>query len=65
MAETINGLYKAEVIHRKGSWRTIDQVELETLDWVDWYNNRRLMEPLGYVSPAEFEMIMNKKKLRL
>jgi putative transposase len=55
MAETINGLYKAEVIHRRSSWRTIEQVELETLDWVDWYNNRRLMEPLGYISPAEFE----------
>ena len=57
MAETINGLYKAEVIHRKSPWRTIEQVELETLDWVDWYNNRRLMEPFGYISPAEFELL--------
>ena len=57
MAETINGLYKAEVIHRRRSWRTIEQVELETLDWVDSYNNRRIMEPLGYISPAEFEKV--------
>ena len=55
LAETINGLYKAEVIHRRRSWQRIEQVELETLDWVDWYNNRRLMEPLGYISPAEYE----------
>ena len=57
MAETLNGLYKAEVIHRRSSWQTIEQVELETLDWVHWYNNHRLMEPLGYVSPAEYEMM--------
>jgi transposase InsO family protein len=55
MAKTITGLYKAEVIHRRRSWQRIEQVELETLDWVDWYNNRRLMEPLGYISPAEYE----------
>jgi putative transposase len=56
LAETINGLYKAEVIRRKGPWRNIDAVEYATLCWVDWFNNRRLLEPLGYVPPAEFEM---------
>ena len=64
LAETINGLYKAEVIHRKSSWQTIEQVELETLDWVDWYNNRRLMEPLGYVSPAEYELMYYEQEER-
>ncbi|MBB6479870.1 transposase InsO family protein [Spirochaeta isovalerica] len=57
MAETINGLYKAEVIHKDGPWRSIEQVELATLDWVDWFINRRIMEPLGYLSPKEFEMM--------
>jgi transposase InsO family protein len=56
LAETINGLYKAEVIRRKGPWRNIDEVEYATLCWVDWFNNRRLLEPLGYIPPAEFEM---------
>jgi transposase InsO family protein len=55
MAETINGLYKAEVIHRKGPWRGIDDVEFATLEWVDWFNNRRLLEPIGDIPPAEFE----------
>jgi len=55
LAETINGLYKAEVIHRNGPWRGVDAVEYATLVWVDWFNNRRLLEPLGYVPPAEFE----------
>lgn len=54
MAESINGLYKAEVIHRK-SWKTRQEVELATLTWVDWYNNRRLMERLGHIPPAEAE----------
>lgn len=54
MAESINGLYKAEVIHRK-SWKTRQEVELATLAWVDWYNNRRLMERLGHIPPAEAE----------
>ncbi|KVT78145.1 transposase [Burkholderia ubonensis] len=54
LAETINGLYKAEVIHRR-SWRTLQAVELATLEWVHWYNHRRLLGPLGYVSPAEAE----------
>lgn len=55
MAETINGLYKAEVIHRRGPWRTFDAVEYATLEWVDWFNNRRLLEPIGNIPPAEAE----------
>ena len=55
LAETINGLYKTEVIRRRGPWRNVDDVEYATLVWVDWFNNRRLLEPLGYVPPAEFE----------
>jgi transposase InsO family protein len=55
LAESINSLYKAEVIRRRGPWRNIDAVEYATLEWVDWFNNRRLLEPIGYVPPAEFE----------
>jgi len=55
LAETINGLYKTEVIRRRGPWRNVDDVEYATLVWVDWFNNRRLLEPLGYLPPAEFE----------
>ena len=55
LAETINGLYKAEVIHRRGPWKTKESVELATLEWVAWFNHHRLMEPLGYLPPAEFE----------
>jgi transposase InsO family protein len=53
LAETINGLYKADVIHRLGPWKTMAAVEWETLKWVDWFNNRRLLEPIGYIPPAE------------
>ena len=56
LAETINGLYKTEVIRRRGPWRNIDEVEFATLEWVDWFNNRRLLEPIGSIPPAEFEM---------
>jgi putative transposase len=49
------GLYKTEVIRRRGPWRGVDDVELATLTWVAWYNTHRLLEPLGYVPPAEFE----------
>lgn len=56
LAETINGLYKAEVIHRRSAWKTIESVELATLEWVAWFNHHRLMEPLGYIPPAEAEM---------
>ena len=55
LAETINGLYKAEVIHRRGPWRTFEAVEYATLEWVDWFNNRRLLEPIGNIPPAEAE----------
>jgi transposase InsO family protein len=55
LAETIIGLYKTEVIRRGGPWRGIDAVEYATLEWVDWFNNRRLLEPIGYVPPAEYE----------
>jgi transposase InsO family protein len=53
LAETINGLFKAEVIHRRGPWRSFDAVEYATLEWVDWFNNRRLLEPIGNIPPAE------------
>jgi transposase InsO family protein len=55
LAESINGLFKTEVIRRKGPWRSIDAVEIATLEWVDWFNNRRLLGPIGHVPPAEFE----------
>ena len=55
LAETINGLYKAEVIHRRGPWRSCEAVEFATLEWVDWFNHRRLLEPIGNVPPAEAE----------
>ena len=55
LAETINGLYKTEVIRRRSSWKTAEEVELETLKWVDWFNNRRLLEPIGHIPPAEAE----------
>lgn len=55
LAETINGLYKAEVIHRQGPWRSFEAVEYATLEWVDWFNNRRLLEPIGNIPPVEAE----------
>ncbi|MGQ5525692.1 IS3 family transposase, partial [Chitinimonas sp. PSY-7] len=55
LAETINGLYKAEVIHRRASWKTREAVELATLEWVAWYNHHRLLSSIGYVPPAEAE----------
>ena len=55
LAETINGLYKAEVIHRRGPWRSFEAVEFATLEGVDWFNHRRLLEPIGNVPPAEAE----------
>ena len=56
LAETINGLYKTEVMHKRGPWRTVDEVEYATLEWVDWFNNRRLLQPIGNIPPAELEM---------
>jgi transposase InsO family protein len=55
LAETINGLYKAEVIHRRGPWKSLEAVEFATLEWVDWFNHRRLLEPIGNIPPAEAE----------
>jgi transposase InsO family protein len=55
LAETINGLFKAEVIHRRGPWRSFEAVEFATLEWVAWFNHRRLLEPIGNVPPAEAE----------
>jgi putative transposase len=55
LAETIIGLYKTELVRRRGPWRGIDDLEYATLEWVDWFNHRRLLEPIGHVPPAEFE----------
>ena len=55
LAETINGLYEAEVIHRRGPRRSFEAVEFATLQWVDWFNNRRLLGPIGNIPPAEAE----------
>jgi putative transposase len=57
LAETINGLYKAELIHRRVPWKTKEAVELATLEWVDWFNHRRLLEPIGNVPPAKAEEV--------
>lgn len=67
LAETINGLYKAEVIHRRGPWRSFEAVEFATLTWVDWFTNRRLLEPIGKIlsseAEARFSAMLNKHKL--
>jgi transposase InsO family protein len=55
LAETVIGLFKAEVIHRRGPWRSFEAVEYATLEWVDWFNHRRLLEPIGHIPPAEAE----------
>jgi putative transposase len=55
LAESVIGLFKTEVIRRRGPWRGLEAVEFATLDWVDWFNHRRLLEPIGYVPPAEYE----------
>jgi transposase InsO family protein len=55
LAETLIGLFKTEVIHRRGPWRSFNAVEYATLEWVDWFNNRRLLEPIGNIPPAEAE----------
>ena len=55
LAETVIGLFKTEVIGRLGPWRSLEAVEWATLEWVDWYNHRRLLEPIGHVPPAEVE----------
>lgn len=55
LAETINGLYKTELVRRQGPWRNMQALELATLGWVDWFNNRRLLGPIGNIPPAEAE----------
>jgi putative transposase len=55
LAETIIGLYKTELIRRRGPWKGLDEVEYATLEWVDWFNHRRLLGPIGHLPPAEFE----------
>lgn len=62
LAETINGLYKAELIHRREPWKTRESVELATLEWVSWFNNQRLLEPIGYIPPAEYEAYYYQKQ---
>ncbi len=56
LAETINGLYKTELIHKRAPWKTKEAVEFATLEWVAWFNNHRLLEPIGYIPPAEAEV---------
>jgi putative transposase len=62
LAETIIGLYKTELIRRRSPWKAIDEVEHATLEWVDWFNHRRLLEPIGYVPPAEFEAAFQRQE---
>ena len=62
LAETIIGLYKTEVIRHEGPWRGLEQVELATLEWVWWFNERRLMEPLGYLCPADYEQAFHRQR---
>jgi putative transposase len=57
----VHGLYKTELIHRRGPWRSLDQVELATAEWVDWYNRRRLHGALGDIPPAEFEELYRRR----
>jgi len=62
LAETVIGLFKTEVIRRRGPWRDLDSVEFATLEWVDWFNNRRLLGSIGYVPPAEYELRYDRVK---
>lgn len=62
LAETIIGLYKAEVIHHLGPWTSVSAVELATLEWVHWFNHHRLLEPLGYIPPAEYEQAYHRQQ---
>jgi transposase InsO family protein len=55
LAESVNGLYKTEVIRQQGPWKGVEDVEFATLNWVSWFNHRRLLEPIGYIPPAEYE----------
>ena len=61
LAESVIGLYKAELVRRKGSWRGLDDLEYATLEWVDWFNHRRLFSAIGYVPPAEYEAALDRE----
>ena len=60
--ESVIGLFKTEVIRHGGPWRTLDDVEFATLEWIAWFNTCRLLEPLGYVPPAEYEMQFEQRR---
>ena len=62
LAESVIGLFRTEIIHRRGPWRSLEAVEFATLESVDWFNTRRLLEPIGYVPPAEYEARYYKEK---
>jgi putative transposase len=62
LAETIIGLYKTELVRRRGPWKGLDDLEYATLEWVDWFNHRRLLEPIGHVPPAEFEAAFRREE---
>jgi transposase InsO family protein len=62
LAETINGLYKTELIRPNSPWRSVEEVEFATLEWVDWFNNRRILEPIGNMPPAEFEALYDQQR---
>ena len=61
LAESVIGLYKAELVRRKGPWRGLDDLEYATLSWVDWYNHHRLFSTIGYVPPAEYEAALDRE----
>ena len=61
LAESVIGLFKTEMIRRRGPWKNLESVEYATLEWVDWFNNRRLLEPIGNLPPVEFEAAYNDK----
>ena len=64
MAESVNSLYKTEVIYKDGPWCGLEDVERETLTWVDWFNNRRILQPIGDMPPAEYELMYYQPELR-
>lgn len=64
LAETINGLYRTEVIHRRGPWRSFEAVEFATLEWVDWFNTRRLLAPIGNIPPASCRLLFGSQGRR-
>ena len=65
LAETINGLYKAELVHKLGTWKTVESLEWETMKWVSWFNQQRLLEPIGNIPPAEFEALYEQSQAAL